>query len=804
MDSRIDPHTLTILEFDKVRNLLAQFAISEVGREFCEKTAPLTNASKIRERLNEVSELKQFIELQGHLPLNNLESVTRLIKKAHPRGVFLSPAELLQIKQLVEASRITKALLRESKVPCPTLTPLITRLTPMISLETAITRAIGPDGAISDTASSALGAIRAKVRQTKQHIRSRLEEITNKLDATTGSSGTYITLRNDRYVIPVRSDVKKQVPGVVHDQSKHLATFFIEPLSIVDHNNALLLLKQDEKEEEIAILESLTDLVRDSRDTLIKNQRHLAILDCIQARARLSAAMNARAPEVLEDGNIHIRKARHPLLLRNQALLAQERHLPAFDNDTIVPIELTFPRRFSVAVITGANMGGKTAALKTVGLLTLMVQAGMHVPVAEGSRVSVWQRIFADIGDEQSLEKRVSTFSSHVSHLIHILRNADNDSLVLLDEIGSGTDPQEGAALALAIIEHLSSRSAKILVTSHLSLLKSYAATSPHALTVSVAFDTSTLQPTYELRYGIPGTSKAFETAASLGIDKKILEQAASYLDETDRQARALIDELRNQLEAIHQSQDRLREAIRRAGRYEDAVRALSEMLVERKTALYAQIEKKARALFRDIESRLKQAMKVTSTPVSKSNLKEMKNSVAALKHDLATFLPQPVETPQDLGVIQKGDHLKLGTGGQRAHVLDIDMSTNTVEVQVGGMRLKARIDELAKIEGIEKQEHQSAHQPPATWSPSETAGPVAPLKVIGLTIEEALPLVEKALDHALLVRQKELRIIHGFGTGRLRTAIHDYLQQHSAIRGFHLADRLEGGGGTTVVELDV
>jgi DNA mismatch repair protein MutS2 len=804
MDTHIDPHTLAVLEFDKVSSLLCRFAASELGRRVCEKIVPLTNnPSAIRSQLKEVTQMKQLIKLHGTLPLEDVQDIALLLNKIQPLGVFLSSADFLAIKTLITASRLTKTMLGEADVPFAALAPLVSGLKYLKELESAISRCIGIDGEIVDRASPALRRIRGRVQQSKGRIKSRLQNIANHYYRGTGRADAYITLRNERYVIPVRSDYKHRVPGVVHDQSKQHATYFVEPFDVVDLNNAILLLKQDEKEEELTILKSLTDTVRNNNDHLRENQRCLAILDGIQAKARLSIAMEAREPEVGQDGDIHIIGARHPLLLHRGSNRSHTEMFPTFDNPAVVPIELLFPRQFPISVITGANMGGKTAALKTLGLLTLMVQAGMHIPAAEGSRVAVWKRIFADIGDEQSLEESVSTFSSHLNNVIQILGSADEKSLVLLDELGCATDPQQGAALALAIVEQLNRQEAKVMLTTHLSLLKEYAITTPKVLTTSVAFDTQTLRPQYELIYGVPGTSMAFETAARLGIDSNILKQADSYLGESDRQSLLLIQQLRGQLEAIAQVQTRLRELLDTAKRYEDSLCALSKRLSERKADLSARMEKKAKALFREVDFELRQAMKACST-ATETQITAVKHRVEALKKDFSPALPSREHVPQDLGVLKAGDHLMLGKGGRKARVIDVDTSSNTVEVQVGSMKVKAHVDDLAQIEGAMKQGKTPSKSPSASWSPPAPVGAIAPLNVIGLTVDEALPLVEKAVDNALLAQQKELKIIHGLGTGRLQKAIHEHLGQQSGIRTYYLADPAEGGAAVTFVEIDL
>lgn len=743
--------------------------------------------------------MKMLIEFRGLLPMADVKDVTDLLRKATPQGSFLIPSELLDLLGLVISSRLVKSAVDDAAQSAPSITALARRLKDVASLEAAITAAVGPDGEIRDTASPALKRIRAEIIQTKNRARSLLEDLLNH-QTSASVQEKYITIRNDRYVIPVRAEIRRQVPGVVHDQSRNQATYFIEPFSVVELNNTLILLKEDEKEEEILILKNLTDRVREKKDHLINNQRCLAILDTVQAKARLSIAMQGLSPELTEGGDIALLEARHPLLLHQQVTPGSPAALPAFDDRGIVPIDLAFPPHYSVSIITGANMGGKTAALKTLGLLTLMVHAGLHIPVAQGSRLSLWKAVFADIGDEQSLEQHVSTFSSHLSQLNVILTHARKGSLVLLDEIGTGTDPQEGGALALAIIDELRRRKVKIVATSHLNLLKSYAITHPDVMNISVACDQDTLQPTYRLVYGVPGTSKAFETAARLGIGNHILRQAASYLSDTERQGIELIEEMRTKVGTVMHIQRALEELLRSAVRYEAAIAHLAQLLQDRRAALFVQTEKSAKAFFREVERELREARKKV-TRTNQTELERVKHHLAEIKDDLQSKLPSREDSHQALGELKEGDRLTFGKGGEPGQVVDVNRQSNKVEVHIGGVRIKAHVDDLSKIKGAAKDTGHPA--PPFRVVVPSSKPTVPPLTIVGMTVAEALPVVDKALNDSLLSGQKEMRIIHGIGTGRLQQAVHDYLRDQPDVHAFYLAARQEGGAGVTVVELE-
>nr|MBP7323834.1 endonuclease MutS2 [Deltaproteobacteria bacterium] len=794
----MDSHTRTVLEFDKIIAFVSQFATSAIGRQASSRLAPLTDFSSIRQRLEEVSEMKALNAEHDLLPLSGLVDSTDLLAKAAPQESFLLPQELLAIQKTIVSARLTQALFESIRERYPLLRSIASRLKVLAPLESMINEAITSDAEIRDSASPALQRIRVSITQTKMRVRSLLDDILNS-HSTTGLQERYITIRNDRYVIPVRSDFRKQVPGVVHDQSRHQATCFVEPFSVVELNNSLHLLKEEERDEEILILKNITDMVRESRESLFRNQRCLALLDAIQAKARFSTALDACSPQVVDSGEIRLRAARHPLLAYVAASDQGPGSLPLFTNPDVVPIDLEFPVEYMVSIITGANMGGKTAALKTLGLLTLMVQAGMHIPVSEGSTISLWKAVFADIGDEQDLEQHVSTFSSHLNFLTSILDRAQPSSLVLLDEVGTGTDPQEGGALALAVIDELRLRKAKVVVTSHLNLLKSYAITTSDVMNISVAFDSDTLQPSYRLIYGVPGSSKAFETAARLGMNPAILQKAAAYLGDAEHQNLQLVEAMREKVDAVVRTYHDLESLLRSAAGLEASLSQLLVILKDRRASLLAQTDRKAKEILREVERLLKAAKKKSARPAA-DDLGAMKQRLSELKQHLqAEFTPSEPEMTE-LGELHEGDRIAFGGGDQKGQVIDIDDHTHTVEIQVGGVRIKARKDDLSKIRGATKESGRPAA--PFQWSTEHARPLVLPLNVVGMRVDQALSMIDKALDDSLLSGQKELRIIHGFGTGRLQQAVHQHLAEHPAIAGFVFAPPLEGGAGVTVVEL--
>lgn len=804
MKSRIDSHTLKVLDFDKILTLLTKFTTSEVGTLFCQSITPEIDPSSIKKGLRQVTEMKCLIGTHGLLPLHDVKLITPFIKKAEPEGAFLIPRELLAILLLLRSSRTIKTILTKNKEVHSSLWEVANHLKILTDMENALSVAIDPEGELLDTASRELESIRVKIKKIRGHIKSVLETIINHPDNAFCIQEKIITIRNERYVIPIKSDFKTRIPGVVHDQSNNQATYFIEPFKIVDLNNELILLMKEEEEEEIRILQQLTTVVRENKEFLLSNQTYLGKLDVIQAKAQLSEKMGAREPELVDRREIKLLQARHPLLLLPAPSPERDEPLPIFDDSKVVPIDLLFPPGFSILVITGSNMGGKTATLKTIGLLTLMVQTGIHIPVAEGSQLALWEKVFADIGDEQNLEENVSTFSSHINQVNNILNQANEKSLVLLDELGAGTDPQEGAALGLAIIETLRKRQAKVAVTSHLNLLKAYAASLSDVMNVSVAFNEFTLQPTFTLLYGVPGNSNAFETAARLGVNPHVLELAKTYLKEHDRRILELIEELDRTIQRTVAMKGSYENLICSASRYEQVMVTVTREIAAQKEAILSQMEMKSRSLFQEAETEIKKLLK-SKAFFEKKHLAEVQQKISSVKKTLKGHLITPKRPAKKIGGLKKGDRVILGKERKEGKVVAIDYASQKVEVQLDGIRLKTGIDDLSRIQNPNEtpdQKRMAKNAGPTSMPYSDSGGVLAPLNLIGFTIDEALPSVDKAIDNALLYGIKEVRIIHGLGTGRLRQAIHDYLKQQPVIKNFYLGSPLEGGAGITIVEL--
>jgi len=719
---------------------------------------------------------------------------------------MLTPRELWEVLMLVRSSHEVKFFLKKEEEKYASIGALSKNIHVLKALEQQLSIAVDSEGEILDSASSGLRSIRARIQGIRKEIKSTLQIMFARHDYDQVIQEKYITLRHERYVIPIKADAKARLPGVVHDQSKTQNTCFVEPLAVVELNNDLTLWKDDERREERRILVQLTTLVRGQLKSLLENQTCLGILDSIQARARMSKHLRAREPELVADREIRLLQARHPILLQKTIASKEGKGgTVSLDRTDVAPIDILFPSDYSALVITGANMGGKTAALKTLGLLTLMAQAGMHIPVAEGSRLTVWESIFADIGDEQNLDESVSTFSSHIKHVNRILEHVNENSLVLLDELGAGTDPQEGSALVLAIMDSLKARNAKIAATSHLNLLKAYAASASDVMNVSVGFDSVALTPTFELLYGIPGNSRALETAARLGVEPHIVEKAKTYLKESSRRILELIEDLQAAVQSIRALQREFAEVLRGATHYEKAIRGFAAKIEAKEGDVFGQLENQARALFRQAESELKRIMASARSNETK-RAPSAKRDLGRLKNQLLENLVRAERPKSALGCLEKGARLILGKAGKEGDIVAVDHEANKVEVLIGDIRLKTGIDGLEHMEGVRviprQMGNNKASGTPIPLAESATSSP--PLNLVGKTVDEALPLIDKVLDQALLCGQKHIHIIHGIGTGRLRKGIHEHLKYQQGIKAFYPGEPLEGGSGLTIVELDL
>jgi DNA mismatch repair protein MutS2 len=753
----MEERSLRVLEFHLFLQDLQTRASSEVGQALCLALRPSPRKEEVERRLGEVAEASDLLKLEGDIPLGGLPEVRPHLHQVRAEGACLPPESLLQIKSAAAAAGRGKDFLRKAESFHPLLQEWEEKIPDLRDLQEELHSAIGPRGEILDSASPELRRLRREISLVRARIRQALEGLWEKEELRKIFQEQIITLRSERYVVAVKAEFKNTLPGIIHDHSQSRATFFIEPLATLEENNELNMLLQDEKEEERRILLDLTARVREEAGEISRAVEVLGHLDLVFAKAKWAQACGATIPLLNEEGRWHLRDARHPLL-----------------GPKAVPIELFLNRGQSTLVITGANTGGKTAALKTLGLLTLMVQSGVPIPAADGSEAPVLGKVFADIGDEQNLQENLSTFSAWVRSVAKIMQEADSSSLVLLDEAGGGTDPVEGAALTMALLDGLRSQGAKTLVTTHLNLLKAYGAIHPDVVNVSVEFDPGTLRPTYRLIYGRPGESHALLMAEKWGLPHELVQKAQGYLGEGERKVSQLLQNLE---QTQHEMETRLQEAeeMKREAeglrRQTEAFRAQTRKEEER---LLLQTQEEAGAMVREAREDLRRL------------INEFKAKGRTDLHRLGEEI-QAEEKKLDGWASKKSEEV----GSQ-------DGLYSSPPPQDSPPATLSRLKEVFAQRSGKKAAKGTRRGPIDYHIPSAKRE----IKVIGLRVEEALPLVDKAIDEAFLGGLKELEVIHGSGTGRLRQAIREHLREHGSVKSFFPGGPGRGGNGVTVVEI--
>lgn len=785
--------TLKVLEYDKIIKLVAEETVSNLGREIVMALRPSNNIYEIKEWLQETSEAVDIILKKGSFPLEGIHDIRGALKKAEI-GSILSPNELLLISYTLAAVRKIKSYMREDRGE--TYYPIIDDLTDMLveykNIENEINKAILNDEEISDNASPELNSIRRRIKDKHNQIRDKLNSMVTSPTYQKYLQEQIVTMRGDRYVIPVKQEFRSFVPGIVHDQSTSGATLFIEPSAVVELNNDLKQLRLKEKQEIEKILQKLSGLITENHEGIKTNLEILATLDFIFAKARFSLAYRCSEPILNTDGRINIKKARHPLLNR----------------ETVVPIDIRVGEDFNILVITGPNTGGKTVTLKTVGLLNLMVQSGLHIPAEDYSEVAVFDQIYADIGDEQSIEQSLSTFSAHMKNIIAILNNLSCNSLVLLDELGAGTDPTEGAALAMAILDVLHEKNVRVVATTHYSELKMYALNTPGVCNASVEFDVETLQPTYKLSIGLPGKSNAFEISKKLGLNDSIIEKAREFitkdkikfedvissLEESRKKAdeeRYLAQRIRIEIEKAKEEADRRLEKIEAQKNriIEDAHRKAKEILEKQKADIDNIIKQLKDAMDKEIEEKAK---------VLENARKNLRGIEEEIEDNLNIGIAKKVNLrpPEKLKL---GDTVKILTLDQKGNVLTLPDENGNLTVQVGIMKINVNIKDLQLIEDEKAQvlteRYTKISKEKITQVPLQ-------IDLRGKTLDETLLEIDKYLDDAYLAGIPKVTIIHGKGTGVLRSGIREFLKKHAHVKSFRTGGYNEGGLGATIVEI--
>lgn len=773
---------LRVLDFQKVIDRLVQQAQTSLGKDLAARLKPSTDLEEVNSLQEETDEASQVIRLNVPVPLGGIFDIRPSLKRSVIGGV-LSTSECLDVANTIYGGRQVKDFVVGLDENLPILKELVEGITPLRNLELEIKRCIDDHGQVMDSATDKLRGIRSSIRTHESRIREKLESYTR--TKSNMLSDAIITIRNERYVLPVKHEYRGAVGGIVHDQSASGQTLFMEPKAVVDLNNQLQELRAKENQEIDRILRELSQHIAEDEAFLSENVRILARVDYMFARANLAREMKASRPTMNNHGYIKMQQARHPLIAP----------------DEVVANDIEIGKEYTSIVITGPNTGGKTVTLKMVGLCTLMAQSGLQVPALDGCEMAVFEHVFADIGDEQSIEQNLSTFSSHMTNIVDILNHVDNRTLVLFDELGAGTDPQEGAALAMSILDEVVSRNARVIATTHYPELKAYGYNREQVINASMEFDVQTLQPTYRLLIGVPGRSNAFEISKRLGLDPSIIERAKSHIGVDSKN-------VENMIASLEKSK------IQAEKEYEEAHEILleSERLRKQMEEEWNQFETKREALYKKAEEKAEKAIRKAreEAEIIVSEIRKMKTDAKLKEHEwieakkmleeaqpkLSSKQDGKKEPKASKEVLSPGDEIKLLTLNQNGSVLE-KISDSEYLVQVGIMKVKVKRSDLQLI-GKPKQT--TYQKPLATVKGSNYHVPLE-LDLRGERFEDALLKLEKYVDDATLAGYPKVSIIHGKGTGALRKGVQDFVKKHPSIASTRPGAAGEGGSGVTVIE---
>jgi DNA mismatch repair protein MutS2 len=780
--------TLRVLEFTKIREQLASMALTPMGAQLCRDLIPSANAAEIEEWQQETEEAQVILTYLGGNPLVAFEDITPYLTLAD-KGATLSPKPLLQIAECLRASRTARSNLVTDRENTPLIIRQASGITVLPQLEREITDAIISEEEIADGASAELAGIRRHIRIANDKVREKLNSMLHSAAFAKYLQDPIITVRNDRYVLPVKQEFRSSVPGLTHDQSSSGATIFVEPMAVVEINNEIKQWVAKEKQEIERILMALSAAVAPYAKVMQDNIRILSRLDFIFAKGTLAREMRACAPKLNRRGFVKIIRGRHPLI----------------DPQKVVPMNLWMGEEFTALVVTGPNTGGKTVTLKTVGLFALMAQAGLHLPADLGTELSIFRQVHADIGDEQSIEQSLSTFSSHMTNIVAIVRSVTPDDLVLFDELGAGTDPTEGAALAQSILSHLLNIKVRTLATTHYSELKAFALTTKGVENASVEFDVETLRPTYRLSIGVPGKSNAFEISRKLGLPEDLIRDAKELLSHDAIRFEDVIANAEYHRQVAEKERKLTEEAHQETVRLRDEAEKLRREMEEKRETTMRKAKDDARRVLENarresetILSELKRLKKEgASTPEHQAQQlrKRMQDGIESLSEGLSTPSYRVTEPPRDLRIGDEVEIIHLNTKGV---VLNKPDDKGEVQLQAGIMKLKAHLSQLRLIK--EPAKKQTARVSTQTSAAIRTV-PME-LDIRGKATDEALPEVDQYLDEAVLASLGEVSIIHGKGTGVLRASIQQHLRHHPHVKAFRLGVFGEGESGVTVVTL--
>jgi len=796
----VNANVLRALEFDRIVEAVADLAVTPTGHEELIQLHPLTDPAAVAFAQKATTEGTRFLADHPGFPLRAPSDLEAIIDALGVEGRALEAGRLVSLADYLESIEHSRAAVRNATTMFPILRELVERIASFKGEIADVRKKIDPSGDVADNASPALASIRDRLRRQRAKLRTTLESFLRGRDTSKYLQEQVVTDRNGRYVLVVRAEHRSAIPGIVHGSSASGASLFLEPLTTVEVNNDIVALEEQEAEEVRRILLALTDQFRGRPDDLRRTIDVATALDVIQARARFSGKLGGVEPGLSTDGTFELRGARHPLLVPGAGI---------GDPDTDpVPNDVLLIPPTRVMLITGPNTGGKTVALKTAGLLALMAQAGLHVPAEHGSRLPVFRCVFADIGDEQSISASLSTFSAHITNVVSMDQHLDLPALVLLDEVGAGTDPVEGGALGIAVIDHFRRRGAHLIGTTHYDALKSYASTTEGVTSAGFGFDPESFAPTYRLMYGSPGRSLAIEIAARLGMPRSVVAAARDNLTEEQKQLADHLARVDKDLRALEQERRQLSQQRAAVAESEKKLRGREESVREREETFRRRLDTKLDDQLRDARRRIDEvieelknrAPRLVNTGETGAARSEARAAIDSIVGRVgldtgATSSTTRREAAEAAGPIEIGTRVVVG--GLDLEGTIVELRGNQAEIDVRGKRMRAKLKDLRAIGGS---------PPPATvrvnvdLQPRE--GSLSELNVIGQTVDEAITRLEKFLDETTVTDQHTIRIVHGHGTGQLRRAIAAFLKDHPLVASYKLAPQNEGGGGATIVEL--
>lgn len=784
----IAERALRTLEYYKIREEVARYCTSSLGKAHIEKLLPSTDINEVNRLLEQMDEGASIIRVKGNVPMGGIFDIRMHAKRAQIGG-SLSPMELMEVSSTIRASRILRqffeGIREEETIQIPLFLEMKESMPILTQLEHDINMCIDDNGGVLDSASSALRTIRQQLRAQESRVRERLESLVRGKNASKMLSDSIVTIRNDRFVIPVKQEYRSHYGGIVHDQSSSGQTLFIEPDAVVQANNEVRRLKMKEKEEIDRILQMLSAGVQEVAHELFLLVEVLGEIDMIFAKAKYGAANKCTKPEMNTEGYINLKKARHPLI----------------PIDEVIPNDIEFGREITAIVITGPNTGGKTVTLKTVGLSTLMAQSGLPVPALEGSELAVFDQVFADIGDEQSIEQSLSTFSSHMVNIVDILTKFDENSLVIFDELGAGTDPQEGAALAISLLDEVHGRGARVIATTHYPELKAYGYNRPGVANASVEFNVETLSPTYRLLIGVPGRSNAFEISKRLGLPEHIISHAKSFTGTDRHEVDSMIASLEKSRRDAEKDAERSSEVLEESERLKRDLENQLKEYEQQKEQLQEKAKEKARKIVEQatreaegVMSELRKMQMDQASSVKEHQLIDAKKRLEAAMPE-NRILKRAAKASQ-AKPLKPNDEVKVISFGQKGTLIE-KVSKDEWIVQIGILKMKLPESDLSYT----KPEKQKETRTMATLKNRDSHVKLE-LDLRGERYEDALVRVEKYIDDALLSNYHQVSIIHGKGTGALRTGVQQYLKKHPRVKSYRFGEAGEGGSGVTVAEL--